>query len=129
MPISATLAAAGPRSCLAWSMAVVVSGQMVVHSGSLNERTTTLPRSERNETRSPNWSVSLKLGATALSRAPGSRFGFATDGVCVSATGVEGVVEEPATAITAPMPTPMASAIPNTVQCSRRDTTSSMASR
>ena len=42
-------------------------GQIVVHSGSLNETTTTLPRSERSETRLPNWSVSVKPGAVALS--------------------------------------------------------------
>ena len=58
-----------------------------------------------------------------MSGAPGSSAGLALDGVCVSATGVAGaVVEEWATAITAPMPTPTASARPRTIQCSRRDT-------
>src|SRR5438552_3691612 len=122
IPSSSTREAAGPSSFLAWSSAVVVSGQIVVHSGSLNETTTTLPRSEPNETRLPNWSVSVKPGAMALSRTPGSSRGFAISGVCVAAIGVAGVVEERATAITAPRPTPTASATPRTVQCNRRDT-------
>src|SRR6476620_10200421 len=53
-PSSSTSLAAGPSSALARSSAVVVSGQMVVHSGSLNERTTTLQRSEWSETRLPS---------------------------------------------------------------------------
>src|SRR6476646_5411456 len=90
IPSSSTLDPAGPSSFLARRSAVVVSGQIVVHSGSLNETTTTLPRSDRNETRLPNWSVSVKPGATALSGTPGSRFGFAIAGVWVTATAVDG---------------------------------------
>ena len=62
IPTSSTPEAAGPSRAFAWSMAVVVSGQMVVHSGSLKESTTTLPRMELSETRLPNWSVSEKPG-------------------------------------------------------------------
>src|SRR5206468_11015866 len=98
----------------------VVSGQIVVHSGSLKERTTTLPRSERKETRLPNWSVSVNAGAAALSGTPGSRFGFAGGGAAIGAAGA--VVDEPVTAITAPIPTPTASATPRTAQYSRRAT-------
>ena len=87
---------------------------MVVHFGSLNARTTTLPRSERSETRLPNWSVSVKPGATALSRAPGSRFGFAIPGG--SATGVAGVFEGRLAAMAVPMPMPATSATPRTIQ-------------
>ncbi len=54
IPSSWTSRAAGPSSALARSSAVVVSGQIVVHSGSLNVRTTTLPRNEWSETRFPN---------------------------------------------------------------------------
>src|SRR4051794_13207707 len=122
IPSSSTLDAAGPRSFFARSRAVVVSGQIVVHSGSLNETTTTLPRSERSETRLPNWSVRVKPGAAASSATPRSRFGFAIAGVPVCAAGTDGVVVEFAMAITAPMPTPTASETTRTVQCNRRDT-------
>src|SRR4051812_22366464 len=118
--MSSTWDAAGPSSFFACSSAVVVSGQMVVHSGSLNERTTTLPRSERNDTRLANWSVSVKPGATALSAAPGSSCGFE------KRSGPEeigtGALDGPAIAIAAPMPTPTASESPRMVQCSGRDT-------
>ena len=130
IPSRSTCEPAGPSSFFACSRAVVVSGQIVVHFGSLNASTTTLPRNELSETRLPNWSVSVKPGAAALSRAPGSRSGFAIPGVCVADTGVDGVVlEGRATEMTIPMPTPTASAIPRTVHCSRRDTSLQYAPR
>ena len=113
--------AAGPSNSFACSSAVVVSGQIVVHSGSLKETTTTLPRNERSETRWPNWSVSVNPGATPFSGVPGSSSGFATVGV-PDTTGLAGAPEDRTTEMAAPMPTPTASAIPRTIQCTRRDT-------
>jgi hypothetical protein len=40
-----------------------VSGQIVVHSASLNASRTTLPRKESIDTGRSNWSVSVKFGA------------------------------------------------------------------
>src|SRR5579884_588178 len=122
MPSSSTRAAAGPSSTFACSSAVVVSGQMVVHFGSLKETTTTLPRNERSDTRLPNWSVSVKPGAAPLSRVPGSSCGFrlATSGPTETGPGDE--LEERSTATAAPIPMPRASAAPSTIKCSRRDT-------
>src|ERR1700758_4257894 len=93
---------------------------MVVHSGSLKERTTTLPRKERSETRLPNWSVSVKPGAAPLSTVPGSSCGFAT--AALVATGLAGAPDARTTEMAAPTPTPRTSAIPKTSQYSRCDT-------
>jgi hypothetical protein len=57
----------------------------------------------------------------ALSRAPGSRFGFAI--AADTEKGAVAAVADGRLAATAvPMPTPATSAIPKTVHCSRRDT-------
>ena len=65
-----------PSIAFASSIAVVVSGQIVVHSESLNARITTLPRKSCSDTGWPNWSVSVKSGAGPDSAVPGSRYGF-----------------------------------------------------
>ena len=52
-----------PSRRWAATIAVVVSGQIVVHSESLKARITTWPRKERSDTRAPNWSMRVKSGA------------------------------------------------------------------
>ena len=54
MPRSCTREAAAPSMARASTIAVVVSGQIVVHSESLKARITTLPRNDRSETGLPN---------------------------------------------------------------------------
>ena len=111
-PTSSTRDADGPSNSFARRSAVVVSGQMVVHFGSLKERTTTLPRSDRSETRLPNWSVRLKPGAAPLRCVPGSTAGFIRRGP--DEIGSAGAPEEWTIEIAAPMPTPTNNAIPRT---------------
>ena len=76
IPSSWTFEPAAPSICLASTIAVVVSGQIVVHSESLKARITTRPRKECSETGRPNWSVSVKSGAGPDSGVPGSRYGL-----------------------------------------------------
>jgi AcrR family transcriptional regulator len=58
------------------TIAVVVRGQIVVHSESLKARITTLPRNDRSETCLPNWSVSANPGAWPDRLVPGSSSGL-----------------------------------------------------
>ena len=62
-----------------------------------------------------------EAGATALSWTPGSSSGFAVAGDAENGV-VAGAPDGRVAAIAVPMPTPATSAIPRTVQCSRRDT-------
>jgi hypothetical protein len=81
------------------TIAVVVRGQMVVHSESLKARITTFPRNDRSEICLPNWSASAKPGAWADKLVPGSRSGlFASVPVVLAPLDVSSV---PATRITA----------------------------
>jgi hypothetical protein len=54
IPSSATRDEADPSIAFASSIAVVVSGQIVVHSESVNARITTSRRKDRSDTRLPN---------------------------------------------------------------------------
>src|SRR6266550_3134575 len=76
-PSSCTWLPAAPRSCLAWSMLCVVSGQTVVHSESSNASMTTLPRNWLSDIGWPNWLRSRKSGAAfPPSEDPRSRLGL-----------------------------------------------------
>ena len=85
--------------------------------GIVDARTTTFPRSERRETRLPNWSVSVNAGAAPSSFVPGSSCGFMTAAAdwAGRVSGAAGAPDEFTTAIAAPIPTPTRSAAPRTI--------------
>ncbi len=75
IPISWTPKACVPSIPMAWSMLVVVSGQIEVHSESTKARTTTFPRNWLSDTGLPNWLERVKFGAGCPWRGvPGSMF-------------------------------------------------------
>lgn len=76
IPSSCTREPAAPSIALASNIAAVVSGHSVVHSESSNASSTTLPRNDRKDTGSPNWSLSVKLGAGRSNAVPGSNSGL-----------------------------------------------------
>src|SRR5579875_1285004 len=78
-PSSWTFSPALPSSSFASTMLWVVSGQIVVHSESVNARMTTLPRNWFSDIGWPNWFTSVMSGAGALpSEEPRSRLGLAS---------------------------------------------------
>jgi hypothetical protein len=60
---SSTFWSAGPSSTPACFISAPMIGQSVVHTGSRNVISTTLPRKLASETGRPFWSVSWKAGA------------------------------------------------------------------
>ena len=92
---------------MASSIAVVVSGQIVVHSESLKSSSVTFPRNERSETGRPNWSDSVNPGAGRPDSAePGSNEGFNASAF----DGDAGRDESPTTSTAASAATPTSAA-------------------
>src|SRR5215471_16946894 len=78
-PSNCTWLPAAPRSCLASSMLIVVSGHTLVHCESTNERMTTLPRNWLSAMRWPNWLTRWMSGVSCpFSELPVSRAGLLT---------------------------------------------------
>src|SRR3984957_2146918 len=74
-----TASPALPSSSFASTIDADSSGQTSVHSASMKDSTTTLPRNWLSDICWPNWLVSVKTGAFLLpSDPPRSRLGFAS---------------------------------------------------
>ena len=114
---------------MAWSRAVVVRGQIVVHFGSLNASDDDLAAERAQRDALAELVGQREAGSHGAQ--PGARVEIRIRRRrATPRTGLSPLLQSGRLAATAvPMPTPATSAIPKTVHCSRRDTSLQYAPR